>query len=95
MAIDNKQLPASENGIAVTPEMLDEWCAAYESGSLPKGYSYDGPTRVGRPRLANEQMATMTIRIPLSQKEALAKAAKEKGMSFSGYVREVLATRSA
>lgn len=95
MVINNKQLPASENGIAVTPEMLDEWCSAYESESLPEGYSYDGPTRVGRPRLTNEQMTTMTIRIPLSQKEALAKAAKEKGMSFSGYVREVLATRSA
>lgn len=92
---DDGVLAVADGGVAVTEEMVDGWCAAYEAGRLPDGYAFDGPVRSGRPRLFSDDMATMTVRIPASQKDALAREAAERGMSFSGYVREVLALRSA
>lgn len=44
-------LAIAENGVPVTGVMVDEWCAAYDKGKLPKGYATDGIETVGRPPL--------------------------------------------
>lgn len=46
-----KVIAAAENGIPVTGAMVDEWCAAYDKGKLPRGYAADGIETVGRPPL--------------------------------------------
>lgn len=85
--------PAAENGTAVTADMIGEWSDAYDNGKLPAGYAPDGPSRSGRPKLVDGEMATLTIRIPLAQKEALVRGARERGISLSCYARELLSLR--
>lgn len=46
-----KVIAAAENGVPVTGAMVDEWCAAYDEGKLPRGYAADGIETVGRPPL--------------------------------------------
>lgn len=94
MVIKNSQLPVAEGGIPVSSKMLDSWVESYKAGRLPEGYAFDGPIRPGRPKLIEGEMATITIRIPLSLKKALTREAENAGMTTSGYVREVLATRA-
>lgn len=81
------------NGTPITKTMLDEWDEAYSSGRIPDGYERDGGVHVGRPPLIEGDMSTITIRIPAEQKDALKREADERGMSLSGYVREVIALR--
>ena len=84
----------AQDGTPITAEMVDGWCEAYDAGRLPDGYAVDGGVRKGRPRLSAEGMASMTVRVPRSQKEALAREAAQRGMDLSGYVREILALRT-
>lgn len=95
MILDETKGYPSANGCEVTKDMIEAWDAAYTAGSLPEGYAFDGPIMSGRPRLFEGEMATMTVRIPRAQKEALERDAERRGMSFSGYVREVLAVRAS
>lgn len=46
-----KVIATAENGVPVTGAMIDEWCAAYNKGKLPKRYATDGIETVGRPPL--------------------------------------------
>lgn len=94
MIVRNNELPAAEDGTAVSPEILESWVDSYETGTLPEGYSFDGPIRPGRPKLIEGEMTTMTIRIPLALKKAICREAEERGMTASGYVREVLSLRA-
>ena len=54
MTVSMDNLPAAEDGFAVTREMIGQWRAAYDAGELPDGYAFDGPIKPGRPKLANE-----------------------------------------
>lgn len=92
--MSDKVIAIAENGVPVTQSMIDEWCAAYESGVMPEGYEFDGPPVSGRPALFDGGMESITVRIPTAQKRALQAEAKEKGMNLSGYVRHVLALRA-
>lgn len=85
----------AENGTPVTGAMIDEWCAAYDAGTLPDGYEVDGVASRGRPPLHGERMDTMTIRLPHSQKIQLEKEAHIRGVTTSTYVRRILTLKSA
>ena len=41
----------AEGDIPVTGKMILDWCAAYDSGSLPDGYTIDDSPAAGRPNL--------------------------------------------
>lgn len=88
-------LCVAEDGTPVTGNMILGWCEAYDRGELPNGYEVDGVVSRGRPPLHGERMATMTIRLPHSQKVALEREAKERGVPTSTYVRRILTLRSA
>ena len=95
MILDEAKGYPSADGCEVTRDMVEAWDAAYSAGSLPDGYTFDGPVRVGRPRLSDGDMAVVTVRMPRAQKDALERDAGRRGMSLSGYVREVLAVRAS
>lgn len=46
--MNDKAVAVAENDTPVTQSMIDEWCAAYESGALPEGYKFDEPPAFGR-----------------------------------------------
>lgn len=85
----------AEGGVPVTGAMIDKWCAAYDDGRLPDGYEVEGVAGRGRPPLHGERMASMTIRLPYSQKVALEQEAREHGVPTSTYVRRIISLRSA
>lgn len=37
----NEAIAVAEGGMPVTGKMIWEWCAAYDKGELPDGYSLD------------------------------------------------------
>lgn len=86
-------IAVAENGIPVTEGMVQEWCDAYDKGCLPDGYEVEGPV-MGRPRLFDEEMVSLTVRLTKSQKQLLEQRAKEKGLTTSAYVRDLLASAS-
>lgn len=95
MAIKLKDLDiTAEDGTRVTGDMVKAWDDAYSAGHLPDGYKADGTVRVGRPKLYDGEMSTVTVRLPKAEKERLAREAKRRGVSLSSYVREVLETRA-
>lgn len=82
----------AEDGSAVTGDMISSWDSAYTSGELP-GKVVSAERHAGRPRLVDDDMDTITIRLPKAQKEAVRRKAASLGMTTSGYVRKVLATQ--
>lgn len=76
MTMSMDELPAAEGGGEVTREMIQQWCEAYENGSLPDGYAFDGPIKPGRPKLADEATSSD---YPESGAEAIA-----RGAGFAG-----------
>lgn len=77
----------AEGGVPVTGAMVDEWCAAYDKGELPDGYEVEGIVSRGRPPRHGEKMASMTIRLPRSQKAALEDEAGARGVPMSIWAR--------
>lgn len=84
----------TEGGAEIRGADVRAWEDAYASGRLPNGYMTEGHSHAGRPKLYEEEMSTMTIRVPKSEKERLTREAKRRGVSLSSYVREVIATNS-
>ena len=80
---------------SVPSSKVEEWLEAYENGRLPEGYSFTSGVKYGRPKLYEDDMETLSIRIPASQKSALRDEAKAQGASVSDYVRGILALRHA
>lgn len=83
----------AENGTFVTEELMDAWEKAYSRGETPEGYTMESKVYRGRPKLFDCEMASITIRLPRAQKNALEQEAAERGMTFSGYVRQILDSR--
>lgn len=84
-------IAVAENGYPVTQADIDRWNEAYDKGELPKGYSFDGEVKQGRPRLFADGTSSLTVRIPVGLKNYVTNKASERGISVSDYVREVLA----
>lgn len=91
----NGVIAVAQDGTPVTGAMIDEWCASWDAGRLPDGYSVEGPTQVGRPPLHGERMSSITVRITHAQKDAIEREARRAGISTSAYVRDVLSARTA
>ena len=76
----------TKQGKPVTDEMLDKWADAFEQGKWP-----DGKTVIlGRPRLATEEIQSVTIKLPKSKVLALEEKAERMGYNRSEAVREAI-----
>ena len=71
----------------VTDEQLDFLAADYESGDW-KGRL--GPVVQGRPRLYEEEMRTVSFRIPASRLQAIDAHAERNGKSRSEFLRQAI-----
>lgn len=70
----------------ITSEEIIKRGKAYENGDWPAGTT----TRVGRPRLADEQAKAVTVRLPISMLNALDAKAARAGETRSAAVREAV-----
>ena len=71
----------------ITDEQLDSLAADYESGTW-KGRL--GPVVQGRPRLYEEEMRTISFRIPASRLRAIDAYAERSGKSRSEFLRQAI-----
>ncbi|MDR1082845.1 MAG: ribbon-helix-helix protein, CopG family [Coriobacteriales bacterium] len=78
----------TKNGVLLTEEMIEELAAAYESGDWPGVAT--GEIVMGRPRLAEEEVRTVTFKLPVSKIVALDKKAKSRTATRSEALREAV-----
>ena len=71
----------------VTDEQLESLAADYESGDW-KGRL--GPVVQGRPRLYEEEMRTISFRMPASRLQAIDAHAERNGKSRSEFLRQAI-----
>lgn len=76
--------------IPVTESMIEGIEQAYSEGRVPEGYDAESPVMWGRPRLYDEDMASITMRVPVSLKEKLERQAKDADMTMSALIRSIL-----
>ena len=74
----------------IDENLIEQWDKAYTDGVLPDGYVFDGGIKCGRPKLFDDEMTTLTIRIPVSQKSALCEQAKNSKTTMSEYARHLI-----
>jgi predicted DNA binding CopG/RHH family protein len=72
----------------VTGEQLDTWAAEYENESWDK-MSF-GKIIQGRPRIYDEELKTITVKVPVSRVAAIQNAANKNGISRSEFVRQAI-----
>lgn len=77
----------AENGMILTDKDFDEIAKEYESGDWEGGL---GPITVGRPRLSEEGVRTISFKLPLSRLSAIDKAIEKSGQSRSEFIREAV-----
>lgn len=76
----------ADNGTVLTDEMLDKRAEDYEDGT----WSGHGEVAMGRPRLYDEDMGTVSFRLPCSRIRAVEAAAKRQGESKSDFFRRAI-----
>ena len=76
----------ADNGTVLTDEMLDKRAEEYEDGT----WSGHGEVAMGRPRLYDEDMGTVSFRLPCSRIRAVEAAAKQQGESKSDFFRRAI-----
>lgn len=74
------------NGTALTDELLDSMAAEYEGGT----WGGHGEVSRGRPRIYDEDMETVSFRIPKSRIAAIEAVAKKNGESKSDFFRNAV-----
>jgi len=72
----------------VTEKQLDEWASEYESASWDK-MSF-GQIVQGRPRLSNEELKPITVKIPSSRVAAIQYITSKTGISRSEFLRQAI-----
>ena len=77
----------ADNGTVLTDEMLDKRAEEYEDGT----WSGHGEVAMGRPRLYDEDMGTVSFRLPCPRTRAAEAAAKRPGESKSDFFRRAIA----
>jgi len=76
-----------ERKFSVTAEDLEERAKAYESGNWPPGKT----TRMGRPPFSDDdQLESVTFRIPKSRIRAINMVTEQCGKSRSEFLREAV-----
>lgn len=76
----------TESGELITDAMLDAMAEEYENGS----WSGHGKVALGRPRIYDEDMETVSFRIPKSRIAAVEAVAKRRGETKSEFFREAI-----
>ena len=76
----------ADNGTVLTDEMLDKRAEEYEDGT----WSGHCEVAMGRPRLYDEDMGTVSFRLPCSRIRAVEAAAKRQGESKSDFFRRAI-----
>lgn len=69
----------------VTGEQLDAWADEYESADW--SHMRFGEIIVGRPRISDEPLDSITVKIPHSRAVALKRVQQERGITKSDFVR--------
>ena len=75
-----------EKKFGVTEEELDRLAEHYENGNWPEGRTI----LLGRPRISDEELVSVTLKLPKSQLEAIDSGASQEGKSRSAYMRNLL-----
>lgn len=80
-----------ERKFDVTCEQLDAMAEPFESGDWPSGRT----RLIGRPRLSEEEVRSVTFKLPVSQIAALDDLARTTGCSRSDTLRRAVARELA
>ncbi|BDR52276.1 hypothetical protein KIM372_01830 [Bombiscardovia nodaiensis] len=88
---DRKEMTMKETEInsyfAVDDQMLDSMAAEYETGTW-KGTV--GPIRAGRPHISDEDLTTISVRLPQSLLQTIDNKARLKKENRSQFLRDTL-----
>lgn len=76
----------TENGTVVTDGMLDAMAGEFEDGT----WTGHDDVVMGRPKLFDEDMETVSFRLPRSRIRAVEAVAKRRGMRKSDFFREAI-----
>jgi len=76
----------TKNGEPVSDEMLEHWANTFERGEWPEGKTII----LGRPRLATEEVQSVTVKLPRSKVIALEEKASRMGFNRSEALREAV-----
>jgi hypothetical protein len=76
----------TSDGKVITDEMLDKMAEEYENGT----WSGHGEITMGRPKLYDEDMETVSFRLPKSRIQAIEAVAKRRNESKSDFFREAI-----
>ena len=74
--------------LGLTEKEQDKIAADYESDAWDS--SDLGKVIIGRPRIANEEIRAITVKLPISQIAALDKRARNEGITRSTVLREAV-----
>ena len=72
----------------VTAEQLDTWADEYESDDW--SHMRFGEITVGRPRIADEPLDSITVKVPRSRSVAIKRIQQEKGITKSDFIRRAI-----
>ena len=72
----------------VTSEQLDTWADEYESEDW--SHMRFGEVTIGRPRIADEPLDSITVKVPHSRAVAMKRVQQEKGITKSDFVRRAI-----
>lgn len=76
----------ADNGQELTDEMLNAMAEEYENGT----WEGVGKASRGRPRLYDEDMETVSLRLPKSRVAAINAVSKRRGVSKSDFIRSAI-----
>ena len=79
-------------GTMLSDELLDKLAEEYEKGEW---VGHTGEVRLGRPRLSEEKLVTITLKISPASLAIVDKRAKEQGGSRSDYLRAAIDRQSS
>lgn len=72
----------------VTDDQLDVWASEYENPDW--SHMRFGEIIIGRPRIADEPLESITVKIPHSRAVAMKRVQQEKGITKSDFVRQAI-----
>lgn len=72
----------------VTKAQLDEWAAEYESGDWSA--MEFGEVTPGRPKVFDEPLDTITVKVPHSRVVAMRRISEREGTSRSDFIRRAI-----
>ena len=77
----------ADDGTVLTDELLDQWAKEYEDGTWE---GHLGEVTYGRPKLYDEDMETISFRLPESRIKAVEVVAAREGKTKSEFFREAI-----